>query len=596
MKKNQITYAKRARAILAKYKRRLGEKLDGNDPMAQAAMQKELDALMEQQENQKASMVQNQYQEMAYGGPLVGQGDVPRNLTAIELANAALSPNYVGATKAVLPGSNMVRPAVNRAYIPTPTGTGVRTGNRPRVASTPPREMYTPQYAVPQPTFDDGVPTDIPPTDIPQMFTPPGEEPKLKMPPPYIFKKQTSTSGTRMKSGFKSIIPTKFWHLGKDEGCFAYGGDLPQMYAGGGVPPYSSEYLDTFKKIRPWSSWDRTYTDPADNFNPTVVDNLDIATTLNPYTDLGARQTRDSEGFNVPQGTYSPGTKITPQGVQFGSSYGIPNYAQFGNKEFNSNANPYYNSTPNTKTTSTNKNNTQQSWFSQIPNESKIGAGVQGLTALTQMGIALANKPKNITYNPTYVAPPEEIRADEQLAAATRSYRGAQNNLRYLSPSQYMASMNDLSTREAATKAGIIEGVENTNVGARNENRRYKSEVAQRDEQMRNRMQMYNTEQGNQYVQNISTGIGNLGNVAAGFAKDEGSRKMQGAMMQFMNQSNYGNKTDKYGYPVATNKVGNLEYWTDSRGTPHWSESGKEIDLPAFTKKFDQHMKTISKS
>jgi hypothetical protein len=71
MQKKKKSFADLAKQILSKYKRRLGEKLDGNDPMAQAAMQKELDALMEEQENVKASMVQSQYQEMAYGGDLL---------------------------------------------------------------------------------------------------------------------------------------------------------------------------------------------------------------------------------------------------------------------------------------------------------------------------------------------------------------------------------------------------------------------------------------------------------------------------------------------------------------------------------------------
>jgi hypothetical protein len=237
----------------------------------------------------------------------------------------------------------------------------------------------------------------------------------------------------------------------------------------------------------------------------------------------------------------------------------------------------------------------KNSWWSQIPNESKIGAGIQGITALTQMGLALGNKPKKLDYRPVGVPAPEEVRNDEQLAQATRSFRGAQNNLRHLSPSQYMASMSDLATREAGVKAGIVEGTENTNVGIRNENKRFRVGVDQQNEMNRQRVNMYNTEQGNQYMQNISTGIGNIGAVGTGFAKDEGSRKMQSATMQFLNQSNYGNKTDGYGYPVATNKVGNLEYWTDSRGTPHWSKAGVEIKSSQFIKEFDAYMKQISK-
>lgn len=355
-----MSYAKRARAIIAKYKRRLGEKLDGNDPMAQAAMQKELDELMMDQENAKASMVQNQYQEMAYGGKL------PMMLDG---------------------------------------------GTNPLDPKTP----YDP---------------------------------------------------------------------------FAY--DDPNFYTGG---------------------------------------KADFQTQGLGYT------------------TSIPGTK------KFSTIVNVP------------------------------KDKTN-SWWSQIPMESKIGAGIQGITALTQMGLALGNKPKNLDYRPIGVPAPEEIRNDEQLAQATRSFRGAQNNLRYLSPSQYMAAMNDLATREAATKAGIIEGTENTNVDIRNRNKMFRVGVDQQNEMNRQRVNMYNTEQGNQYLQNIATGIGNIGAVGAGAMKDLNAYKSEQATLGFMDQPGYGHTYVGSTLVSTIRPAPGFEHYKDPKtGKMVFEHMGKKLkDSEEYTK------------
>lgn len=238
--------------------------------------------------------------------------------------------------------------------------------------------------------------------------------------------------------------------------------------------------------------------------------------------------------------------------------------------------------------------NKGSSWWGGIPMESKVGAGIQGLTAAAQMALAFGNKPKKVTYNPTAVPDPKLVDDTEAYHRAQLGFANQQANSRYLSPSQYMSQMQALARGEAQTTAGIAENTANANADILNKHGIQKAEFSQRDEQMRNRMEMYNNEQDNQYMQNLSTGIGNLGAVGAGFAKDVGSQKMQSAMMQFMNQSNYGSRVIN-GYPVQTNKLGNLETYTDPRtGAQVYEELGNPIDKATFLRKVAEHYKRLN--
>lgn len=361
-KKNKLTYAQQAKRIVSKYKRRLGENFERPDAMAEAAMQKELDALMEKQEMLKQSQTESQFQEMAMGGVL---------------------PQYIDGS--YLPGGNM---------------------------------------------------------------------------------------------------------------------------------------------------WE-TITNPRPR------------TILKPGT------------------TLLPETTVTPMGIT-------------------------------TKATDPVTQQPNNSWWNDIPTESKIGMGAQ-LAGVLGQGIlaATAGKPKPMKYNPVTITPPEQMRSDEQLNQATRSYRGAQKNLSYLSPSQYMAAMNDLATREAGTKAGIVENVENQNVDIRNRDRMLQARLAQENEQMRLGVDQYNEAARQGYVGNIGQTIGNITNVVAGGLRDETMRKTQNDMMRFMSQANYGSKTIK-GRVIPTNKVGNLEYYVDPDGTPHWEEAGSPIDKKTFLKKVDEYLKRLN--
>lgn len=70
-KKKEKTFAERAKSIMNKYKNRLGENLDRDDPLAKAALQRELQELAMEQESVKASMQEESIaNEMAMGGYL----------------------------------------------------------------------------------------------------------------------------------------------------------------------------------------------------------------------------------------------------------------------------------------------------------------------------------------------------------------------------------------------------------------------------------------------------------------------------------------------------------------------------------------------
>jgi hypothetical protein len=71
MASSNTTFAKRAKAIMSKYKNRLGENLDRRDPLAVAALNRELAELQREQEEVKARVdEQDMANQMAYGGRL----------------------------------------------------------------------------------------------------------------------------------------------------------------------------------------------------------------------------------------------------------------------------------------------------------------------------------------------------------------------------------------------------------------------------------------------------------------------------------------------------------------------------------------------
>ena len=69
-KKSKMTYADKAKAIMSRYKKRLGENFERYDKMASDALNRELSQLMEQQELAKQKQTEQQFQQMAYGGGL----------------------------------------------------------------------------------------------------------------------------------------------------------------------------------------------------------------------------------------------------------------------------------------------------------------------------------------------------------------------------------------------------------------------------------------------------------------------------------------------------------------------------------------------
>ena len=75
-KRNKISYAEAARKIIQRYKRRLGKDLDQFDSMSVDAMRRELEALMQQQEETRAKMLEADQVKMCHGGRLrrYGQG------------------------------------------------------------------------------------------------------------------------------------------------------------------------------------------------------------------------------------------------------------------------------------------------------------------------------------------------------------------------------------------------------------------------------------------------------------------------------------------------------------------------------------------
>ena len=70
MKRKKKTYSEMAKAIIQKYKRRLGEDFERFDPMAVDAMNRELEALMQRQEETRAKMLEADQVKMRCGGRL----------------------------------------------------------------------------------------------------------------------------------------------------------------------------------------------------------------------------------------------------------------------------------------------------------------------------------------------------------------------------------------------------------------------------------------------------------------------------------------------------------------------------------------------
>ena len=75
-KRSKTSYADLAKKVISKYKRRLGKDLDQFDAMSVAAMNRELEALMQRQEETRAKMLEADQVKMCHGGRLrkYGQG------------------------------------------------------------------------------------------------------------------------------------------------------------------------------------------------------------------------------------------------------------------------------------------------------------------------------------------------------------------------------------------------------------------------------------------------------------------------------------------------------------------------------------------
>lgn len=334
------------------------------------------------------------------------------------------------------------------------------------------------------------------------------------------------------------------------------GGELPMMWDGGifSNDPDDDPYLDKYMKSigRPPIPRFKFY---ADGFNNTTGIPVGNTSTV-------------PESFTIKPGStkstiIGPGNTITPQGITTVQQ-------QVSN--------------------STDNKSPKQSWWSSIPTESKVGAITQ-LAGVLGQGVlaATAGKPKDMTYNPVTLAEPELIRNDEQLNQATRAFRGAQNNLRYLSPSQYMAAMNDLATREAGARAGIVENTANKNAEILNRDRMVRAEIARQNEEMRLGVDQYNEAARQGYIANIGSMIGDVGNYIAGGARDALAYK------QWERGLGYTGSANRETVRLADNYLANVmwakpgiagHYMRD--GVKHYLIDGEDLTGPEAKKRFDE--------
>ena len=211
----------------------------------------------------------------------------------------------------------------------------------------------------------------------------------------------------------------------------------------------------------------------------------------------------------------------------------------------------------------------------------------QGILAAT------AGRPKQMTYNPITLEKPETISADEQLAEARRGYRGAMANLRYLSPSQYMAAMSDLDTRSAAANAGIIQSVDNQNAEIFNRQRALEAENAFRNEERRIEIDQYNEAARQAYLGNIGNMIGGMSGTIAGGMRDVLGYKQAERNLPYTGTSNVSAIRDDNGeYLNVTWADGRRELGTATRGTKRvYIVDGKEVEKSIFDTEYDKRIK-----
>ena len=69
-KKSKKSYADLAKAVISKYKKRLGDDLSRYDKLATESLNRELSALMAEQEAYKQAELEKEYQQMCKGGKL----------------------------------------------------------------------------------------------------------------------------------------------------------------------------------------------------------------------------------------------------------------------------------------------------------------------------------------------------------------------------------------------------------------------------------------------------------------------------------------------------------------------------------------------
>ena len=233
-------------------------------------------------------------------------------------------------------------------------------------------------------------------------------------------------------------------------------------------------------------------------------------------------------------------------------------------------------------------------WWSDIPLESRIGM-ISQLAGNLGQGIlaATAGKPKKLDYNPITLAKPKMVSADEQLAEARRGYRGAMANMRYLSPSQYLAAMSNLATRSAAANAGIIQNIDNQNVEIMNRQQALEAENAYRNEERRIGIDQYNEAARQAYLGNIGNMIGGMSGTIAGGMRDVLGYKQAERNLPYTGTSNVSAIRDDNGeYLNVTWVDGRRELGTATRGTKRvYIVDGKEVEKSIFDTEYDKRIK-----
>ena len=252
--------------------------------------------------------------------------------------------------------------------------------------------------------------------------------------------------------------------------------------------------------------------------------------------------------------------------------------------------------TTSTGSTPTKKDrNNNNTWWSGIPTEAKVGALAQGLGVIGSGIAALANRPEDLKY--TSVAAPKytPVSDEEAIRQAQLAYQDAARSSRGLSPGRYYSQMGQLASGRAGATAGIAERIANINAQGMNQNAWQAAQLGLQNQRMKMITDQYNQQRQDEYGNIIPQTIAGLAGTVAGGARDALAYRTQKETLPYLGQANFQVHSEKDGTVLSTHIGGGFSHYLNKDGEIEYFEGRIKLkDKDEFDRKYQKYLESKS--